>query len=87
MSFVPDVVSPEYSEVKTRTTYEGLSELKFPEDAAKIKRLTLAAKQVWYAGQDPQILVQSDADFHQFWYLNYIFPLKLKRFAYIFKFW
>lgn len=62
MSFTPEVVSPEYSVIESRDCYAHVKGLKYPADAAKIKRLTLVEKQVWYASQDPQELITIDAN-------------------------
>jgi len=54
VSFVPEVISPEYSEIKTRADHSHVRRYKFPQDRIKIAGLSLAEKQIWYAAQDPQ---------------------------------
>ncbi len=87
MSFQPQALTPEYSMVESRDCYAHLKDLKFPDDKQKIAYLSLAEKQVWYAAQDPHALIESGEDFHQFWFLRYLLPLRLKRIAFWFKFW
>jgi hypothetical protein len=80
MSFVPQVVTPEGH-------LSHLSLLRFPQDKKEIRKLSLAEKQVWYAAQDPQLMIQTSVDFHEFWVRTYVIPLKIKRFFYALKFW
>lgn len=87
MSFIPQVITPAYAEIKTRIDYSSLNGLKYPEDRKKIARLPLAHLQVWYAAQDPHTLIEAGGDFHSFWYWHYILPLKLKRIVFKLKFW
>ena len=89
MSFVPNMVNPDYSLLMTRETFTGIKDLKFPEDGMKIARLNLTEKQVWLAAQDPQGLIDhgSNERFNKFWFRYYLLPLKIKRFVYKFKFW
>lgn len=89
MSYVPEIVSPLYSELGSRIDHSRAADLKFPEDGMKIARLSLLNKQVWIAAQDPQHLIDLmlDDKFKRFWWRYYILPLKIKRFFYKFKFW
>lgn len=87
MSFIPEVISPEYSLIDGKKTFLHIRDYKFPADKTKIAGLTLAEKQVWYAAQDPHAHIESGEDFSAFWYWHYIVPLKLKRFVFWFKFW
>lgn len=87
MSFVPEVISPEYSEIKTRADHSHVRRYKFPQDRIKIAGLSLAEKQIWYAAQDPHSHIESGEDFGAFWYWHYIMPLKVKRLVFWFKFW
>lgn len=80
MSFVPFAIEPP-------RFWFSMKDLKWPEDRKTIARLSLEGKQIWYAAQDPIKLIESDSDFHSFWFRNYILPLKIKRFLYILKFW
>jgi len=58
--------------------------LKFPQDKATIAQLDLIELQCWYAGQDPRqiIYIAQTKEFQRFWKLNYLYPLKIKRFIY-----
>jgi len=58
--------------------------LKWPEDKATLRLLSLDEKVFWFASQDPRsiIYLAQTPDFKRFWYWNYLFPLKLKRFVY-----
>ncbi len=87
MSFVPEVITPEFALIDGKKDYSHIRGWKFPEHKAKIAGLSLAEKQVWYAAQDPHHHIESGEDFGAFWYWHYIVPLKLKRFAFAFKFW
>lgn len=87
MSFVPEVIPAAYSLIEDRSTFAHVANLKYPQDRKAIAKLTLIGKQVWYAAQDPHQLIEADGDFHHFWAMRYVFPLKVKRFFYLFKFW
>ena len=66
-----------------------VAKLKWPDQKRMIARLPLNAKQIWYAAQNPQTLIDlsSDKNFRKWWDRHYLLPLKIKRFFYSLKFW
>lgn len=65
----------------------GRSSLRYPQNKWAIAFQSQAAKERWYAAQDPQELAESSKDFAKFWARWYVGHVKLKRFLFRFKFW
>lgn len=66
-----------------------LSKIKWPDHKEFIAGLNLDLKMQWYALQDARDMVYlgDTQEFKAFWYWHYLFPLRMKRLMYRFKFW
>ena len=89
MSYTPDIITPEFALLASRVDFSPLKTLKYPQDRAQLRKAPLQALQVWFAAQDPQVMIDlaQDRDFVRFWKWHYLVPLKLKRLLYVLKFW
>ena len=58
--------------------------LKYPEDAATLRLLSLEEKICWYSGQDPKMMIYlgNSPRFKRFWFWSYMVPLRCKRMFY-----
>lgn len=63
--------------------------LRWPDDKESIAGLSLEEKIWWFASQDPTAMtvIGNTKDFARFWFWCYLFPLRIKRLIYKFKFW
>ena len=89
MAHVPRRESAAYALLESRQDFSRAEGLQYPQDCARIARLSLAEKQAWWAQVNPEDMEawESDPAFRRWWKHHYLWPLKLKRLVFKLKVW